>query len=403
LNPDTSLRAQRRGKPRALIFHATSVPSGHQRVLADTVRARLGYDDSWVPAWLRSDRRVRYLLGNQYRTLSYIVDWREAWEASPDLDPVLVDVNDALAMARAPRQVRDADLVVVLHSAAGDNLGRIRRLETALQRRRAPLLLFFGNEYMGMTEKIGFARSVGAEFIGSQLQLESARWLYAEGEATVVAIPQALNPRIYRQLGRPRDADIGFRGDFYDHAYALGDAERISILREVEALGPEIGLTIDIEYGRVEREAWNKLLNGWLGIAGAESGTYFLERDDDTRNRVIEFLRLQPKTEWAEVYARFFEGRPVEHSGKAISSRHFEALGTETVQVLVEGCYNGILEPDLHYLAVRRDLGNLEEVLRRFSDQTLRREIARRGRELALSAHTYTHRVRSAVEAVLGS
>ena len=385
-----------------MIFHATSVPSGRRRVLVDTVRTRLGFSESLVPASLRDDRRVRYLLGNQYRTLSYIVDWREAWEASPDLDPVLVDVNDALAMARAPRQVRDADLVVVLHSAAGDNLRRIRRLGPALQRRRAPLLLFFGNEYMGMTEKIGFARSVGAEFIGSQLQLESARWLYAESEATVLAMPQALNPRVYRQLGGPRDTDIGFRGDLYDQAYALGDVERISILREVKARGPELGLTIDIEYGRVERQAWNKLLNGWLGITGAESGTYFLERDDDTRNRVIEFLRLQPTAEWAEVYARFFEGRPVEHSGKAISSRHFEALGTETVQVLVEGFYNGILEPDLHYLAVRRELSNLEEVLRRFSDQALRIEIARRGRELALSAHTYTHRVRSAVEAVLG-
>jgi len=42
-------------------------------------------------------------------------------------------------------------------------------------------------------------------------QLESARWLYAESEATVLAMPQALNPRVYRQLGGPRDTDIGFR------------------------------------------------------------------------------------------------------------------------------------------------------------------------------------------------
>jgi len=109
----------------------------------------------------------------------------------------------------------------------------------------------------------------------------------------------------------------------------------------------------------------------------------------------------QPAADWSEVRARFFEGRAVEHSGKAISSRHLEALGTETVQVLVEGCYNGILQPDLHYLAVRQDLSNLEEVLRRFADQALRGEIARRGRELALSAHTYEHRVESAVETVL--
>jgi len=75
-----------------VIFHASSVPSGRRRVLVDTVRTRLGFSESWVPASLRDGRRVRYLLGNQYRTLSYIVDWREAWESSPDIDPVLVDV-----------------------------------------------------------------------------------------------------------------------------------------------------------------------------------------------------------------------------------------------------------------------------------------------------------------------
>ena len=402
MQPDPSRQVHRPDRPRAVIFHASSVPTGRLRVLVDTVRARLGNSEAWVPPALRADRRVRFLLGNQYRILSYVLDWREAWEASSDVDTALIDVNDALAMARAPRQLREADLVVVLHSATGYNLRRIRLMERALQRRKAPLLLFFGNEYMRLAEKIAFAKSVSAEFIGSQLQLESARWLYVESGATVLSLPAALNPELYRPLGRPRDVDIGFRGDSYDHAHALGDVERTSILQQVKALGPGLGLTVDIEYGRVDRHIWTALLNRWQGIAGAESGTYYLERDDRTRQQVIEFLRQQPTADWAAVRSRFFEGRPIQHSGKAISSRHFEALGTETVQVLVEGRYNDILQPDLHYLAVRPDLANLEEVLRRFSDESLRRSIARRGRELALSAHTYQHRVRSAVKSLLG-
>ena len=372
-------------------------------MLVDTIRARVGFGEGLVPAFLRDDRRVRFLLGDQYRTLSYVVDWREAWEASPDLDPTLVEVNDAVAMARAPKLLRDADLVVVLHSAAGDSLRRIRRLEPALQQRRGPLLLFFGNEYMDLEEKIAFARSVGAQFIGSQLQLESARWLYAESAATVLAMPAALNPTLYRPLGRPREVDVGFRGDLYDFAFALGDIERSSILEEVKARAPRLGLSVDIQYGRVDRESWNGLLNAWRGIAGAESGTYFLERGDETRRRVVDFLREHPEAGWPEVRSRFFDRRPIAHSGKAISSRHFEALGTETVQVLVEGDYNGILEPDVHYLAVRKDLSNLDEVLRRFTDPEVRRAIAERGRELALEAHTYGHRVGTALEAVLGA
>ena len=39
----------------------------------------------------------------------------------------------------------------------------------------------------------------------------------------------------------------------------------------------------------------------------------------------------------------------------AISPRHLEAVVTKTAQVLVEGSYSGVLEPERHYIPVRRD------------------------------------------------
>jgi hypothetical protein len=52
----------------------------------------------------------------------------------------------------------------------------------------------------------------------------------------------------------------------------------------------------------------------------------------------------------------------------AISPRHLEAVITKTAQVLVEGRYSGVLEPDRHYIPVRRDFSNLDEALERLHD-----------------------------------
>jgi spore maturation protein CgeB len=106
------------------------------------------------------------------------------------------------------------------------------------------------------------------------------------------------------------------------------------------------------------------------------------------------YLAAHPSAKFDEVHSRFFADPDREYrSGKCISSRHFEAIGTETCQILLEGGYNGILEPDVHYIAVRRDLANLDEALERFGDEDYRRELVKRTREFALDGHTYDHRV----------
>ena len=386
------------GRPRVLVLHAGAVPSSRLRTAIATFGARARGGSALPPA-IRDSRVGRVLFGTEYETLSYAVDWREAWAGSPRVEAELCDVNDVVAVARAAAGIGRHQLVVALHSAAGDYLDRVRTLLPALAARRGKLAVFFGNEFQGMPAKIAFARSSGADLICSQLPLEAARWLYAEAPGRVLAVPAALNPALYFPRGGARPVDIGFRGDHYDNALALGDRERTDILEAIEAEGAAGRLVVDIGFRRVPREAWAGLLNRWKGTTGAESGTYFLERDDATRRRAIAHLAANPGASWEEVRGLFFASREGFVSGKAISSRHFEALGTETCQVLVRGHYNGILEAGVHYLAVRPDLADLGEALERFRDPAVRAAIGGAGRELALGGHTYAHRVDSVLDA----
>ncbi len=137
------------------------------------------------------------------------------------------------------------------------------------------------------------------------------------------------------------------------------------------------------------------------GIIGAEAGTYYLERNDWTIQAVNAYLKEHPDATFAEVFERFFKNHPRTISGKAISSRHFEPIGTQTCQVLLEGRYNDILVADEHYIGIKKDFSNVQEAIDRFKDVSYRTAMVKRTFEYAMDKHTYRHRVQSILQIIL--
>ncbi len=375
-----------------LILYAKSQPHW-RRVVADTLVGGLRLRPDMIPARLRRLRRVRFLFAEEYRTLSYLLDWQEAFCETSSLDERLCNINNLFEYRRALRTLKRYSLIIVLHSAAGDNLTLLRRAAGYFQDRRGKLVLFLGNEYNAMPDKIGFAKDVAADYIASQLPREAAAWLYAGCcQTKILEAPPALNPKAYQPQAGPRPIDLGFRGDRYEDRL-LGDRERTAILRAVEEGAERWRLVKDMQFVRYPRDEWSRFLGTCKGIVGAESGTAYLERDDRTQEAVKQYLARHPDADFQEVYERFFKSYPGPVSGKAVSSRHFEPIGTKTCQVLLEGRYNGILTADEHYISVKKDLSNLDEAIRRFKDEACRRAIVERAYEHVMAGHTYRHRV----------
>ena len=380
--------------------------TGARIVAIDTLlRGVLGYRDGEAPPRLLSRwpgvRGAFADLRDVNQHLSYVADWRDAFLACPSLEVELCNINNLVEYARCLRRLRSYDLIVVSHTAAGDDMSVLLKSAAAFDRRRAQLVVFLGNEYDLLDEKTAFIRDVSAEFVCSQLPIEAARYLYEQcGASRIVEMPHALNPARYRPLpGVTRDTDIGFIGDIYWPF--VGDRERTDFIEWFERHGPERGLAIDIRRTRVTGEEWNRFLNGCKGVIGAESGTYYLNDHGKLLNRARAFnLHKRREASFEEVFERFYAGQPRGVSGKSVSSRHFEPVGTKTCQLLLEGHYNGVLRPDEHYIPVRRDLSNVDEALERFGDQGLRTRMAEDTYEYVLAHHTYAHRVEHLLAAV---
>jgi hypothetical protein len=391
------------GRIRTLILDANGW-GGWKAVASETIlRGVLGLSHpDQLPGPLRRNAFVRHLLRDRYAGLSYAVDWRDAFLADPGLDADVCNIINLVDFYRARPKIRDYPLIIVLHSATGDNMAVLRRAAAWFQGRRGKLVVFVGNEYNLLEDKIGFIRETGAEYVGTQLPLASAQWLYAEcRDATVLPMPHALNPALYRPHPEvPRTLDIGFVGA--DYPFYIGDRDRAAVIDYFQEHGTERGLATAIRRVNMPRERWAEFLCSCRGVIGAEAGTRYLDRTGALIPEVEAYQRAHPSAPFAEIFERFFRERPVQASGKAISSRHFEPIGTLTCQLLLEGHYNGILAADEHYIALRPDLSNIDDALERFRDPAYRGAMTERARDHVLAEHTYARRVRQLVASVAG-
>jgi hypothetical protein len=100
------------------------------------------------------------------------------------------------------------------------------------------------------------------------------------------------------------------------------------------------------------------------------------------------------RLDFAEAFDRFFRDTPpCPVYSKAISSRHFDAVGTKTCQIMPRGRFNGILMPDEHYVCLEHDFSNATEAVARFRDDGYRQTMVDRTYEYIMDCHTYRHRV----------
>ncbi|MFQ5542424.1 MAG: hypothetical protein ACE5E2_06295, partial [Candidatus Binatia bacterium] len=136
---------------------------------------------------------------------------------------------------------------------------------------------------------------------------------------------------------------------------------------------------------------WLDFLMSGRVVIGCEGGSSVLDHRGEIQAQIREMLRDDPSLSFEEVSARFPVGWD-QHQFFAISPRHFEAIITKTCQILVEGRYEGVLYPDKHYIPLKRDLSNVDEVLEKIKDQELIRRMADQAYEDIYLSGLYTYR-----------
>jgi hypothetical protein len=200
-----------------------------------------------------------------------------------------------------------------------------------------------------------------------------------------------------RRFSRPdadRDIDVGYRGRPLHPYMGSGSVEKAIIGDRFAQLAARTGLAIDIdtsERGRLYGDQWYRFLGRCRAILGVESGTSYLDLEDqvlhDYQARVaagrpvtLEDLEQGPLGRWDGNF-----------SYRTISPRHFEAAAFRICQVLFEGDYSGVLAPMVHYVPLKKDFSNFDEVVALVGDRHAREEIVENAHRDLIRSGDYSY------------
>ena len=324
-----------------------------------------------------------------------------------------VYVNAAVPGAAAALRRVKPDLIVY-HSLLLDARFNQRRM-AVIERRLDPLkastavkVMLPQDEHCDSDYLRAFASAHGVGHIMSLAHPDLWPTLY--GDLTVRlsrVLPGYLDPATVARIDQlaasvPRTLDLAYRA--WAASPALGSRGRLKaeIGGRMAALVPRSDVQTQAWGRQLVGDDWFRLLLSARWVPGVEGGASINDRDGSLFRAVAAWRASHPDGSYEEAEAACFPGRDGELDYRVISPRHLEAAASRTAQVLVEGDYNGLLQPWVHYLPLRPDLANAAEVAARMADEAVRTEMADRARrDLVDSGLTASSAMRAATSAAL--
>ena len=328
--------------------------------------------------------------------MSYLDEWLEAWKAHADYTEVFNVLKDS-EVKNLKKSISKFDLIVVLHSVTADSNKWLSDLYETLSKRICPTVLFVGNEYsnpwLSMELRLQNIARISPDIIATQLPQRSGDFLYAGLGAKVIEIPHALPLKPPVEIQQPkRELDLGFRG--FEYPWFLLDSDRNRILKDVSELYSSKNLSIDVSTTeRLDKDDWYSFLKSCKTTVASEGGSNYIFRSDEIWLEALRFLdslssrkllgndfpgakilrslpvsiksnlrsigkflgkeqgatSVLPPAVLDEVLSRINVEDYQFISGKALTSRHLDAIFCGTWQILTPGSYNGVLKAGIHY------------------------------------------------------
>lgn len=177
---------------------------------------------------------------------------------------------------------------------------------------------------------------------------------------------------------KDRDIDVGFRSGAAAY-WGRFNLIKFEIAERFLNGAEKYVFTTDIAFG------WNNFLLGdkWYDfllrckyMPGIEGGSSIIDWDGSLYRNVNAFLKDHPGASFDDVEkACIPPGKDGEINVVALSPRHLEACASRTCQILVEGEYNNVLIPGKHYISLKKDFSNLDEVFAIIKEDKLRNHI----------------------------
>jgi hypothetical protein len=309
---------------------------------------------------------------------------------------------------RFPSALRDLHFrVVVLHySLFGSADYRLDEAYRAyLDASDGLRIAFFQDEYQHAGQRFAFIDRYAIDWVYTLLRPEDAAAVYGartHGPRLFTTIPGLVGEDLLRlaaQFALPeadRTIDVGYRARTLPFAAGRGGREKSEIGLEFAARAADLGLRLDIgvdEDDRLYGDAWYRFLGRCRAVLGVEAGVSIVDLDDQVQPATSAYLATHPGASFDEVSREVLAPYEDNVYYRTISPRHFEAAAFDTCQVLFEGDYSGLMTAGTHYIGLRKDFANLDEVIGMLRDDAERSRIVVAAKRDLIDSGRHTYRV----------
>ncbi len=340
-------------------------------------------------------------------TLSYQAGWPNAFHSSEYFDTSFVNLAEHRAKVAAKliyllHGNHNIDACICLHSVFSNSCNIRREIKRVLRNASATKVYFLGNEYKLMPEKLDLIREINAKLVFTQSNNYDVINLYkANLPCSVKYMPSCgIDPSIFFCTTKydDRDIDVGYRS--YRSPLYIGNNERAEISTYFSAYCKQHNLSADISLEPKDRFTileYARFLNRCKFQLGSEAGGDYYEITDETRNKINKYDESQ-QSDWENIYSVFFKDRKDKLKLRAISGRITEAAACGSVQILFEGDYCGYMQPDKHFISLKKDFSNIKEVQKKMNNLDLIDEIRQNAIDMTLKFFTYNALIKATYE-----
>ncbi|MBA2648880.1 MAG: hypothetical protein H0U75_04625 [Legionella sp.] len=183
-------------------------------------------------------------------------------------------------------------------------------------------------------------------------------------------IPERLL-RIPLPSTKDRPIHVGYRARKLPFWYGELSFEKWDIVEKWKALVNRQDIEVDLSYkerDRIYGDGWLDFIKSCKATLGVESGASVVDFTGELEKKVELHQLTNPQDNFHKVQTLFLKEYEGKYKLNQISPRCFEAIALKTVLILYEGEYSNILIPERHYIVLKKDYSNINEVVAKLLD-----------------------------------
>jgi len=275
----------------------------------------------------------------------------------------------------------------------------VEAVVNAIKRYHGPKVLFIQDEYENTETARQWIERLGIDSVYTNIPLHQVSLIYPKHRFPLVDfvetltgyVPEDPDLDLYALPLADRPIHLGYRGRQLPHHYGLLGYDKYRIGRDMQKLCADFGIPADIEVEhsrRIHGGDWYKFVGSCRAMLGTESGSNVFDFDGSLK----ALSKRHAKLTFEEFSDRFLNDVPTPVRMAQVSPKVFEAIRLRTALVLFEGSYSGVVEPERHYIPLKKDYSNVQAVFEAISDLDYLREVTERTYRDIIDGERYSYR-----------